>query len=115
MPTIIAATGHDWDMENGQVTRAPTCSQPGVWTYSCSHDAEHTATVGILIDPDAHEWGDAGEITETDIWRYITQDTVIIDGEEVAWDTENLAEIQDAYRIRICVHDRLHYELVSTE
>lgn len=114
-PIIIAATGHDWDMENGQVTRAPTCSRCGTWTYSCKHDAEHTMTADIPIDPDAHEWGEAREITETDIWRYITQDTVIIDGEEVAWDTENLAEIQDAYRIRICVYDEIHYELVPVK
>ena len=41
----IPALGHDWD--DGVVTKAPTCTEDGVLTYICTHDASHTRTEAI--------------------------------------------------------------------
>lgn len=32
----VPALGHDYDMENGQVTTKPTCTKDGVMTYTCT-------------------------------------------------------------------------------
>lgn len=42
---IDPATGHDWD--DGEITTAPTCENPGVLTYTCKNDSTHTDTVSI--------------------------------------------------------------------
>ena len=41
----IPALGHDWD--DGVVTKAPTCTEDGVLTYICTHDASHMRTEAI--------------------------------------------------------------------
>ncbi len=40
--TTIAAIGHSYDA--GVVTTSPKCEIPGVKTYTCAHDAQHTYT-----------------------------------------------------------------------
>ena len=51
---------HDWD--EGTITTPATCTAPGVKTFTCRHNAEHTKTEEVPIVPDAHEW-DEGTIT----------------------------------------------------
>ena len=43
------------------VTKAPTCTETGVMTYTCVAN-DHTRTETIPIDSDAHDW-DGGEVT----------------------------------------------------
>ncbi len=40
--TTVEALDHLWD--EGVVTKQPTCTEPGVRTYTCGHDASHTRT-----------------------------------------------------------------------
>ena len=50
----IKATGHDYV---GVETKAPTCTETGVMTYTCSNDADHTYTEEIpMIE---HDWAEA--------------------------------------------------------
>ena len=53
----IPALGHDWD--EGSQTTAPTCTEPGVWTYGCKHGCGTTRTEPIA--PLGHDYHD--EIT----------------------------------------------------
>ncbi len=41
----VAALGHDWD--SGVVTKEPTATEPGVRTYTCKNDPQHTRTEEI--------------------------------------------------------------------
>ena len=50
----IDAIGHDWD--EGSVTTDPTCTEPGVRTYTCKRDSSHTRTEEIK--PEGHAWGE---------------------------------------------------------
>ncbi|MBR3096057.1 MAG: hypothetical protein IKH12_10750, partial [Clostridia bacterium] len=43
----LNALGHTWDMDSGVVTKAATCAQPGVMTYTCTRDSSHTMTKPI--------------------------------------------------------------------
>ena len=43
---VIPALGHDWD--DGVVTKAPSCAESGVMTYTCTRDAAHQKTEEIL-------------------------------------------------------------------
>ena len=56
----IDADAHDWD--EGKVTTEPTCSEVGVKTFTCKHNAEHTYTEDVAIDENAHDW-DEGKVT----------------------------------------------------
>ena len=40
--TVVKATGHDWDYENGMID-----AEKGEVTYSCRHNGEHTATESL--------------------------------------------------------------------
>lgn len=42
---VIPALGHDWD--DGVVTKAPSCTEAGVTTYTCKRDAAHQRTEEI--------------------------------------------------------------------
>ena len=53
---------HAWN--EGEVTKAPTCSAMGETTYTCTHDASHTKTeTDVAIDATAHAWNE-GEVTK---------------------------------------------------
>lgn len=43
--TVLEKLGHDWD--NGVVTNEPTCTEAGVKTFTCKHDASHTFTESL--------------------------------------------------------------------
>lgn len=45
LPFIPVETNHEWD--DGTVTTQPTCTQPGVKTYTCKLNSKHTYTVVI--------------------------------------------------------------------
>ena len=49
---MIPALGHDYQ---GVVTTDPTCCTEGVKTFTCTHDASHTYTEPVAIDPAAHD------------------------------------------------------------
>ena len=55
---IVPATGHDWD--EGVVTTEPTCTEPGVKTFTCKNDSTHTKTEEIQAT--GHDW-DEGVVT----------------------------------------------------
>ena len=59
---VIAATGHEYE---GVVTKAPTCSAQGVKTFTCKHDAAHTYTEPVAIDPAAHMMHHAAKVDAT--------------------------------------------------
>jgi hypothetical protein len=42
---VIPALGHDWD--EGVITRAPSCTKPGIMTCTCKRDAAHQRTEEI--------------------------------------------------------------------
>ena len=44
-PDEYTGNGHDWD--DGEITKAPTCSVKGVRTYYCDNDESHTKTEEI--------------------------------------------------------------------
>ena len=44
-PVAISALGHDWG--EGVVTKAATCTEEGVMTFTCKHDSTHTKTEAI--------------------------------------------------------------------
>lgn len=61
--TVVTGSGnlpephvHSWD--NGTLTKAPTCTDPGVMTYRCSCGETRTESVAAL----GHDW-DAGVVT----------------------------------------------------
>ncbi len=56
---VIDPIGHDWD--DGVVTKEPTCTEPGVMTFTCKNDETHTRTTEI--EATGHEW-DAGKVTK---------------------------------------------------
>ena len=45
-PIVIPAIGHAWD--SGVITKAASCIEPGVMTYTCTRDAAHQRTEEIL-------------------------------------------------------------------
>lgn len=51
---------HTWD--EGTVTKAATCSEKGVKTYTCT-GCKETKTEDIAIDPDNHTWDEGKETT----------------------------------------------------
>ena len=51
---------HTWD--EGTVTKAATCSEEGVKTYTCT-GCKETKTEDIAIDPDNHTWDEGKETT----------------------------------------------------
>ena len=53
----VDENAHDWN--DGVVTTDPTCSVPGVKTFTCKHNSEHTKTEPVDIDATAHKWTDA--------------------------------------------------------
>lgn len=52
---------HTWD--EGTVTKAATCSEKGVKTYTCT-GCKETKTEDIAIDPDNHTWDEGKETTK---------------------------------------------------
>ena len=53
---VIPALGHDWD--EGKVTTEPSCTEPGIRTFTCNNDNSHTRTEAIpalghtvVVDP----------------------------------------------------------------
>ena len=66
---VIPALGHDWD--DGSVTKAATCTEDGVMTFVCKHDASHTKTE--VIAAKGHSWGE---------WVVTTPATEQIEGVE---------------------------------
>ena len=48
----IPVLGHDWD--EGSETKAPTCTEKGVRTFTCKHDSSHTRTEEIPAN--GHSW-----------------------------------------------------------
>ena len=58
---IIGEATHVWN--DGEITKAPTCSEVGEKTFTCTHNDKHTRTEEIAIDENAHVWND-GEITK---------------------------------------------------
>lgn len=65
----FAALGHSWD--DGTVTTEPTCTEPGVKTYTCTRDSSHTRTEEIPAL--GHDWGE---------WTVTKQATETEEGEE---------------------------------
>lgn len=55
-----AVCTHEWD--EGKVTTEPTCTEKGIKTFTCVHNAQHTYTEDIDIDANAHKW-DEGKVT----------------------------------------------------
>ena len=51
----VIADSHD--MDNGVITKAPTCAEPGVKTYTCKNGCGYTTTEAIPTI--AHNWTDA--------------------------------------------------------
>lgn len=82
-PKQIAAYGHDYILTQ---TKAPTCTDPGVETGICSHDASHTLTREIAAT--GHDWGD---------WEVTKEPSETEDGEET----------------RVCKNDSSHIETRS--
>ena len=54
----VPALGHDWD--EGTTTTDPTCTEPGVRTFTCHRDSSHSRTEDIPAL--GHEW-DEGTVT----------------------------------------------------
>ena len=52
--TSIPKLGHDFDMEHGEQTKAPTCTESGVMTYKCTRSG-CTKTTTKPIDPLGHD------------------------------------------------------------
>lgn len=48
------ALGHKWD--DGTVTKAPTCTEDGVKTFTCKNDGSHTYTEPVPAT--GHAWGE---------------------------------------------------------
>ena len=82
--TVVAAIGHDYGAWT--VTTAPTCTEAGVETRVCSHDANHKET--RPVDALGHEWGD---------WSITTPATCTEAG----------------VKTRVCSHDANHKETDS--
>ena len=55
---VIKAFGHDYEEK---ITKAPTCTEKGVKTFTCKNDASHTYTEEI--DAIGHDWDD-GKVTK---------------------------------------------------
>ena len=55
-----AVCTHEWD--EGKVTTEPTCTEKGIKTFTCVHNAQHTYIEDIDIDANAHKW-DEGKVT----------------------------------------------------
>ena len=66
---VIPATGHDWD--DGSITKAATCTETGVMTYTCKNDASHTYTE--VIPAAGHSFGE---------WTVVTAATCTENGSE---------------------------------
>ena len=62
---IDPAHTHQWG--EWEVTTAPTCTEEGLETRACTLDPSHTETQAVLVDPDAHGWGEwTGTVTCTE-------------------------------------------------
>ena len=59
----MPALGHEWDGD--AVTTEPTCTEPGVRTFTCKHDKGHTRTEAI--EALGHDWADVGTVAATAI------------------------------------------------
>lgn len=49
---VIEPVGHKW-MEEGEITKEPTCTEDGIMTYTCGRDETHTYTE--IIEAAGHE------------------------------------------------------------
>ena len=63
---IDEENGHDW-VEIGRTDA--TCVEPGVVTYVCSINVDHTYEEELPIDPDAHQWGEWEVTIEPEIGK----------------------------------------------
>ncbi len=76
----IDPEAHDWD--EGKVTKDPTCTEKGVKTFTCKHDASHTKAEDIdalnHIDEDNNGYCDREDCKEL-ICDHVGQDTVLKD------------------------------------
>jgi hypothetical protein len=68
----LPALGHNYG--NWTLTTAPTCSDEGIETATCSHDSSHTTTRPILINPLEHQWANN--------WIVTTPPTIVQEGIE---------------------------------
>ncbi len=57
---VLPPLGHDYDLKNGTVTTPATCTEQGVITYTCTHDAGHKIT--DVLPALGHKWN-SGVIT----------------------------------------------------
>ena len=53
--TLTVSREHSWNA--GEETKAPTCSEVGTMTYTCSV-CQQTKTEDIAINPEAHDWNE---------------------------------------------------------
>jgi hypothetical protein len=86
-PITVPATGHAWD--NGKITTAPTCTEAGVMTYTCTTCGE---TKTEAIDATGHTAGEAvkenvvdATVTEKGSYDLVTYCTVC--GKELSRET----------------------------
>ena len=74
----VEALGHTWN--NGAVTKAPTCTEPGTRTYTCARDASHTRTeavpaTGHIAGEPAHENEAPATCTDAGSYDLVTRCT----------------------------------------
>ena len=116
--------GHDWG--EWAVTTPATCSATGVETRVCSHDASHTETRTLAIDPDAHEWIESGRTAPTCSAEGATYyfcahnpdhektEPIAIDPDAHDWGewavTTPATCTDEGVETRVCAHDASHTE-----
>ncbi|MDE5601707.1 MAG: DUF285 domain-containing protein, partial [Clostridia bacterium] len=54
----INPDAHFWDEEHRKLEKEATCSETGLWIYTCIFNVKHTQTISIPIDPSAHKYGE---------------------------------------------------------
>lgn len=94
---MIPATGkHTWD--EGKVTKAPTCTEEGEKTFTCT-GCNETKTEKIPVDPNAHDYRDD--------WTVTTKPGCTTKGEETRH-CHNNAEHTETRDIAPTGHEKTH-------
>lgn len=94
---MIPATGkHTWD--EGEVTKAPTCTEEGEKTFTCT-GCNETKTEKIPVDPNAHDYRDD--------WTVTTKPGCTTKGEETRH-CHNNAEHTETRDIAPTGHEKTH-------
>ena len=124
--TIVKAKGHEWD--GGSVTMPATCTEDGVITYKCKHDASHFYTETVKAK--GHTPGEPvveNEIAATcteegscDLVTYCsvcgaelertTVRTEALGHDFWAWAETPATCTEDGVETRVCSRDPSHYE-----